>query len=104
MDGPLILYKAWLLSLVTVVIYRRFFETVGARSEEFEHFAAGHPLLAAVHGDTASLERVRARLTTALGSKTKVVALLGGWPWPHYVLALDVSATRSTLTLTLANV
>lgn len=106
MEGVLFVIKAWAMAGFGLWLYRRFFERVAKPVPEFEAWALGDPLLAALRGSDAALASAAAQLTARLGERPRVVATLGGWPWPNYALSvrvlrkadvLEVRVTRADL-------
>lgn len=100
MDGPVFIHAAWFLCAIWIWIYDRYFATVAARSPEFESYARRRPLLArlTVTADAAALAE---RLKAELGPRAEVIPTLGGWPWTHHVLKVEVRPTATSLELTL---
>ena len=99
MEGPLFVIKSWALAALGLWLYRRFFERVGKPVPEFESWARGNPLLAALHGSDAALGRVEAALRARLGKQSLLLATLGGWPWPHYALGIRLLRRSDLLEL-----
>jgi len=107
MEGPLFVIKCWAMAALGLWLYRRFFERVAKAVPEFEVWARSEPLLAALRAsDAAALASAEASLLARLGARPRVVATLGGWPWPNYALSvrlvrradvLEVRATRADL-------
>ena len=92
MDGPALVHTAWLLCLVWIWAYRRFFETVAERSPEFDAFCKSGPLVAAIATSRGAETGLAARLKEAMGSRPQVTATLGVWPWPYHALELRISS------------
>jgi len=99
MEGIFIVIKAWGLAAFMIWVHRRFFERVGRREREFEGRFEQGVRLAAFSGDAAGLARVEAALRSLLGKRGRLVATLGGYPWPHYELAVRLARTGRALTL-----
>jgi len=99
MEGPLLLIKAWLMSLAAIWVYRRFFERVAAPTPEFEAFCRSGAVLAAIDCKAGRASTVRDELRQRLSAKTGVGATLGGWPWPNYALFLSVAVEQDFVLL-----
>ncbi|HYQ46445.1 MAG TPA: hypothetical protein VER11_30965 [Polyangiaceae bacterium] len=97
MEGPLFVIKSWALAALGLWFYRRFFERVAKPEPEFEAWARKGPLLAAVRGTDMALAQVEAALLAMLGKQPRVVATLGGWPWPNYALSVRLVRRASVL-------
>jgi hypothetical protein len=97
MEGPLLFVKAWAFSLVAVWLYQRYFQRVGPRDPEFESFFRARPLLLAIDGHPADLDRVRDAIVKLLGNRGTAVATAGGWPWTIHALALEVEKREGRL-------
>jgi hypothetical protein len=97
MEGPLLFVKAWAFSLVAVWLYRRYFQRVGPRDLEFEAFFRTRPVLVAIDGYPADLDRVRDAIVKLLGDRGMAVATAGGWPWTIHALALEVEKSEGRL-------
>jgi len=102
MEGPLIVIKSWALAALGIWFYRRFFERVAKAEPEFEAWARTGALLAALSGRAAPLALVEAALRARLGKRPRVVATLGGWPWPNYALELRLVSRGNVLELRVA--
>jgi hypothetical protein len=96
MEGGLLIHAAWALSFTFVWVYRRWFEKTGPRSLEFEAFCAKRPLIAALSVRPGSERAVLAALGT-LWPRAETIATHGGWPWVHYVLAVECSAENGVV-------
>jgi hypothetical protein len=99
MEGPLLFVKAWAFSLLAVWLYQRYFQRVGPRDPEFESFFRTRPLLLAIDGHPADLDRVRDAIVKLLGDRGTAVATAGGWPWTIHALALEVEKREGRLLL-----
>jgi hypothetical protein len=99
MEGLLFIIKSWALAGVGLWLYRRFFERVAKAEPEFEAWARSEPLLAALHGNDAALDGAEASLRARLGARPRVVATLGGWPWPNYALGVRLVRRAKVLEL-----
>jgi hypothetical protein len=99
MEGVLFVIKAWALVGMGLWVYRRFFERVSRAEPEFEAWCRESRLVAAVHGDAATLMHVEASLSELLGNQARVVATLGGWPWTNYALQLRLARNGTSLAL-----
>lgn len=99
MEGPLLVLKSWLLTALGIWIYKRWFQRVAPRAPEFEAFCAGRPVVGAVFGLSGDEARVAHLLATKLGKRALGVATLGGYPWPHYRLALLVERREGAVLL-----
>lgn len=99
MEGVLFIIKAWALAGLGLWLYRRFFERVAKAEPEFEAWARRDPLLAALRGSDTALRNARATLQARLGARPRVVATLGGWPWPNYALSVRLLQTAGVLEL-----
>jgi len=95
----LFVIKSWALAASGLWLYRRFFERVGKSVPEFEAWSRTRPLLAALRGEDSALERIEAALHARLGKRARVVATLGGWPWPHYALGVQLTRRAGVLEL-----
>jgi hypothetical protein len=102
MEGVLLVIKAWGLTALMIWVYRRFFERVARVEPEFEAWCERGPLLAALHVVPVELEQVEAALRAGLGKRRRLVATLGGWPWPNYELEIRISRAANVLLLTVA--
>jgi hypothetical protein len=102
MEGALIVIKAWAMVAGMLWLHRRFFEQVARPDPEFEAWCESGPLIAALTGNAAELERVEAALRARLGKQQRLIATLGGWPWPNYELEVSVSRTPTALRLSIA--
>src|SRR5262245_11928581 len=89
-EGPLLVIKAWLMSLAAVWVYRRWFERVAAPSPEFEAFCRSGTVLAALACTPGGAGQVRAELVERLSPRLRAAGTLGGWPWPNYALSLQI--------------
>ncbi len=102
MEGVLIVIKAWAMVAGMLWLHRRFFEQVARPEPEFEAWCESRPLIAALTGNGAELERVEAALRDRLGKRQRLIATLGGWPWPNYELQVSISRAPSVLRLSIA--
>lgn len=89
-EGPLLLVKAWALSALVIWVYQRWFQRVAPPSPAFEAFCRERPVVAAIYGLSGDEAAVRSALWACFGAKPRAVATLGTFPWPHYVLHLEL--------------
>src|SRR5262245_55688488 len=94
MEGPILLIKAWLMSLAAIWVYRRFFERVAAPNPSFETFCRSGAVLGAIHLGTGTGNQGRSEIVQRLSALEGVGAPLGGWPWPNYALFLRVDVEQ----------
>jgi len=99
MEGVLLVIKAWGLTALMLWVHRRFFERVARAEPEFEVWCQRGPLIAALRVAPAQLAPVDAALRASLGKQKRLLATLGGWPWPNYELTLRVSRVGRVLAL-----
>lgn len=99
MEGPFLVLKSWMLTAVAIWVYRRWFQRVSPPTPEFEAFCAKQPVVAALLGLDGIEARVAALIASKLGKRGISVATLGGFPWPHYRLALAVEERRGAVLL-----
>lgn len=99
MDGPVLLHAALVLSFSFVWAYRRWFETVAPRSDELSAFCSTHPVLAIVSVNSGAESDVARRLGALIGKRAEVIVTLGGWPWSHHALKLDVTSAAGVVRL-----
>jgi len=104
MEGPLFVIKSWALAALGLWFYRRFFERVAKAVPEFEAWGRKDPLLAALRGNDTALARVEAALLAMLAKQSRVVATLGGWPWPNYALSVRLVRRTSVLEMRVTRV
>jgi len=102
MEGVLLVIKAWGLAALMIWVHRRFFERVARTEPEFEARCRRGPLIAAMSVAPALLEPLESALRESLGKRRRLVATLGGWPWPNYELELSISRAGNVLGLTIA--
>src|SRR5450755_561378 len=99
MEGALLVIKSWALVGSLLWLYRRYIERVARPDAEFEAWCRGAPRIAALRGESADLASVEAALGLLLGRRSRVIATLGGCPWPDYELELRVTLRGSALEL-----
>ncbi len=99
MDGPVVLHHCWVLSLICVWVYSRYFRTIAPRSAEFEAYCRSRPLLAALAVETGSEAEVAARLEALLGKRSEVIPAAAGWPWTHHALKVRATPARGVVRL-----
>ncbi len=99
MDGPVVLHHCWLLSLVCVWVYSRYFRTIAPRSAEFEAYCRSRPLLAALAVVPGHEADVVQRLLALLGKRSELIPAAGGWPWTHHALKVRVGHERGVVRL-----
>jgi hypothetical protein len=97
MEGVLLVIKAWGLAAFMIWVHRRFFERVARAEPEFEHWCRSQPLIAAMRGNPARLNAIEAALHARLGKRQRLIATLGGWPWPNYELEVVLSRAVGVL-------
>ena len=99
MEGPLLVLKAWWLTGLAIWVYKRWFQRLAPPSPEFEAFCATQPVVAVLSGLYGTEAHAAARLQEKLGQPLASVATLGGFPWPHYRLALAIETRPGAVLL-----
>jgi hypothetical protein len=99
MEGPLLVLKSWLLTGLAIWVYKRWFQRAAPPTPEFEAFCAQQPVVAALFGLRGSEAKAAGYLSSRLGKRAASVATLGGFPWPHYRLALTIEERRGAVLL-----
>lgn len=99
MEGPFLILKSWLLTAVVIWVYKRWFQRVAPPSPGFEAFCKAGPVVGAIWNVAGHEPHVVAALVRRLGKASASVATLGGYPWPHYRLALRVESRQSAVLL-----
>lgn len=102
MEGPFLILKSWLLTAVVIWVYKRWFQRVAPPAPGFEAFCATAPVVGAIWNAAGHEEQVAAALIRRLGKAGASVATLGGYPWPHYRLALRVESRQGAVLLRVA--
>lgn len=92
MDGPLVVVMVAYLVFPIIWVYQRFFESVGPESKELAARCRMRPLLAALSVEASQADDIAQRLERALGRKHELALSLGGWPWTHHVLRVEVTS------------
>lgn len=95
MDGPLVVVMVAYLVVPIVWVYQRFFEAAGPVSLELEARCKARPVLAVLHVPGARAASVARHLQRALGKRRELALSLGGWPWTHHVLRVEVTHTAT---------
>jgi hypothetical protein len=101
MEGVLIVIKAWGLAALMIWVHRRFFERVARAEPGFEAWCTSGPLIAALHVAPGQIVPVEAALRASLGKRQRLVATLGGWPWPNYDLEIRLARVNDVLRLSI---
>jgi hypothetical protein len=102
MEGPVLLHAAWIVTLFSVWIYTRFFQTIAPRSAELAARARERSLLATLAVRPGAEARVAGSLTRAMGPRAEVVPTLAGWPWTHHALRVEVVTSPGFVELRMA--
>jgi hypothetical protein len=97
MDGPLLIVKAWVFSLVFIWLYRRYLQRIGPRDPQFEAWCADRPRLLAIECDPSALDAAKRAIERVLGRRRRAVPASAGWPWTIHALELDVVVRGSSL-------
>jgi hypothetical protein len=97
MEGILLVIKAWALTAFSIWVHRRFFERVARAEPQFEAWCESEPLIAALRGNSAHLIAVEVALRARLGKRQRLIATLGGWPWPNYELEVVLLRVPGTI-------
>lgn len=85
-----------LLVSIAIKIYMTFFCALGSRSESFEAWCRGQPLVMAFFCPRAETGPLVARLRAALEGR-EFVNIEGPFPWPHYRVKLRVEALDASV-------
>ncbi len=89
-EGPLLAYKALLVVVVMMWVYRRF-ERVGPKDPALERACRRGRLLAALRAPHVDLARVAEVLARALPDDRTVLFGMGMRPWPWYAVRVRVA-------------
>lgn len=88
---PLFGIITWIVVMVLVHVYLRYFRTDVPRAPELERYCEGRPLVLAVFSPDTGADAVLGRLRGLLDPRGRVDNFRGVNPWPHYRFRVELT-------------
>ena len=80
----------WIIIMILMHVYLRYFATTVPRAPDFERYCAGRPLVLALFCPDSSADAALARLRSLLDPRGRIDNFRGVNPWPHYRFQVEL--------------